>query len=157
METAPLYNDDAVIGYNYAEPGAMYPDWRGINYDPDLSIVEIAKIIRTEIRAAIRLGALNPITKVSVTKHGTSIQVSLTMPRAACEVTESTPGVYWSPMYGWALVGCSRPWMLRPAFHAVFRVERFVDSFNRDQSNSQLDYFHKCFWENVSLNLVDNA
>lgn len=162
---------EAVIGIDFAEAGALYPDWRGINYDPNLTVKEVAATIRTHLRRAVKAEKLGTATKVSVRydsySGGSAIDVTITVPKV--KVTADTPGAQemedrWGEKH-WVVkreddhsAGIYPDDVIEPgAREAKAKVERFVATFNRNRSNTQIDYFDRRFYGSVTLRNEDGG
>lgn len=160
-----LANPDTLLGVDFADPGAMYPDWRGLNYDRSLPVKSIAAIVRTAVRKAVKAGTLGTATGVSVRYRsysgGCSIDATIIVPKV--KVTADTPGaVEMEDRWG------ERHWVVKSegdhsaaiypndviepgAREAKRKVEALLSTFNYNRSNSQVDYFDRNFYSSVDL------
>lgn len=122
---------------------------KGSKYDRSLNIVEIAKLVRGEIKAAIKSGAM-PACKVSVRSDKNSLRV---------EVTEVPAGfVICSP----ERVRHERDYPYEPSYsrgrftpeaQAVREMlQSFMDAYNRDNSDIMTDYFDVNFYGHAEFN-----
>lgn len=171
--TALDNHTEAIIGIDFAEPGALYPDWRGLNYDPHMTVKEVAATIRTHLRKAVKAGTLGTATKVSVRYEsyagGCAIDVTLTVPQV--RVTADTPGAVQRldtfNELQWVIVDdpeatCYRAVgvadrLMPGAREAEAKAKAFVETFNRDGSNTQIDYFDRRFYGGVTLRNEDGG
>ena len=153
----------AVLGLDYAEPDAMYPDWRGINYDPAMTIKDVAAVVRRELRRAVKAGTLGTATAVSVRYRTASmmqaIDVTITVPKRY--VDANTPGAIqaedrwgdrtWVVPDGHGVNGAAIQRIEPGARDAKAKVEAFLTTFTYNRSNVQVDYFDRRFYGDVTL------
>lgn len=164
--TTALTDPDTVLGLDYAEPGAMYPNWKGLNYDADMPVADIVAVVRRELRKAIKAGTLGTATKVSVRKrlstHKWAIDVTLTVPKI--KVDADTPGAvevpdHWGDMKwvvatadGYAPTPDVWKNTVEPgAWEAKAKAEAFIATFNHDRSDSMTDYYEVKFYSSVLI------
>jgi hypothetical protein len=125
-----------------------------------LSRVEVAKLIRGDIKAAVKAGTL-PQATYSVRCHGSSIHVSLSaLPfavlsrdfyRLSPDASNVPEGKHWS----WKV----QEDHFRPACHrytpealaARDAVTAIVEAYNFDGSEVQSDYFNVRFYKSIDL------
>jgi hypothetical protein len=160
-----LADPTTMLGIDWADYGALYPDWRGLNYDGDLTVKDIAAIVRRELRKAIKAGTLGTATAVSVRYRTGSmmqaIDTVLTVPKA--KVDADTPGAVqyedrWGELH-WVVkdpgdncAGILVDDRVEPgAREAKRKAEAFIATFNYNRSNSQIDYFDRNFYGGVEL------
>lgn len=129
-------------------------EFRGAKYDSNLSRKQIAVLVRGEIKAAIKSGAIPAGTKVSVTIGGyKSVDIRI----------KAFPGPVESPAFvlarrGFNLWPHDPPFISKggtdryaPAFGAVVDlIEAMLTAYNRDNSDSQTDYFDTNFYSHVT-------
>jgi len=132
-------------------------EWRGTKHDAteQLTLTEIAKRIRTDIKEAIKAGRLPKGLQVSITTNrytgGGSINARITA------LPENMP-VYAS----WYLQERrddphSRPWRegesiySDPLTHIMDTVKELHGAYNRDNSDSMTDYFDRRYYGHVGL------
>lgn len=140
--------------------------WRGVKHDAtaSLDVAEIAKLVRKDIAAEVKAGTL-PEWKYAVRiqrySGGQSIRAYVVdtkgypvknPARAVCAA--KVPG--WENM-GWQkqedtalALGFSLD-QVKPCYsamvqHALKRLQGILDSYNRDCSDSMVDYFHVRFY-----------
>lgn len=116
-------------------------NYTGAKYSRDLSNTAIAKLIRSDIKAAIAAGDLPKGLKVSVRKSGNSINLSIT----------AFPGPVCNPanVYGHALsVYEQRGRVLysAPVRRTLNTLEAIANEYNRDDSRIEEDYFNTNFY-----------
>jgi hypothetical protein len=121
-----------------------------------LSAAEIAKLVRADIKAAVKSGEL-PKAKYSVRKEsyagGRSINVSI-----SCI---EKPGFrYYNPERLRADVErphehCGIPYRSEEAQALIDQVEKLVNAYNFDGSDIMTDYFHVNFYASVEISDYD--
>lgn len=163
--TTALEDPTALTGIDWAEAGAMYPDWRGINYDRNMTVKDIAAVVRKELRKAIKAGKLGTAVKVNVRYEtyagGCSINTTITVPKV--KVNADTPGATKTlDRYGdevWVVIPDEATYAtpghidtIEPgAREAQAKAEAFIATFNYNGSNTQIDYFNVRFYGSVDL------
>lgn len=130
----------------------------GSKYVKGLSTKAIAALVRADIKAALKTGGL-PRGKYSVrTSYGTttsSISVSISEVMFTDGETEETLDVF-NPERLRAdrdqpHVFCPTPWMSDAARDLTTTIERMVEAYNFDGSDSQSDCFHVNFYAHVDF------
>ena len=158
VSTTPLTDPTSLPGIDYADSGALYPDWRGINYNPTVTVKEVAATVRKEIRKAVKAGALGSATAASVRyESGTlssSILIALTVPKVRVDAATPTAieaiDSYGDPV--WMIETERGRDRVEPgAREAMTKAQRFHESFNRSGSNTQIDYFDERFYGRVTV------
>lgn len=134
--------------------------WKGDNYDSSLSTTEIAKLIRQYVKQAY------PLHKFSVTREyfsmGSAIHVTLMEAPHPVFVAGKEPKgdhVQNAPAYfeerNWAF-GDEPRCVLTEQAKAVLRdVQAFINSYNFDDSDSMIDYFHTNFYSDLDIGKWD--
>jgi len=125
--------------------------WKGSKYERtrNLPLKEVAKLIKSEIQIKY------PFIKVSVsTKHfsgGREVNVHITSypktflvkkviyPEYENQPEDKIPSFAWSYPYD------------EDAQNVVDGIRKIVDSYNYDNSDSQIDYFDKSFYSDVTF------
>lgn len=125
----------------------------GAKYDKNLNVVEIAKRIRADIKAAITAGTIPAIkTSVRISRYsmGRSIDVTIT----------EAPFVVINPAYTEAYNAGSRVWDLDSitkytpeALRVLDVVKDIRDAYNHDRSDAMTDYYDTNFGGGVSRGL----
>lgn len=140
---------------NRAEEEARIADatrghWQGAKYSRDLSIVDIAKAVRCDIKAAVKSAELPAGLKASVRVSKYSMGQSLTVTiRCAPFAIVSREHV------AWALENPDTSFSLGPDYYTeqaksvVSELERIVADYNYDRSDVLSDYFCVNFYERV--------
>lgn len=125
---------------------------RGEKYDRDLDVVAIAKLVRADIKAAIKAGKLPRGTKTSVRTSRFSGGESLTV------VIKSVPGarVLSRRRMQLELDDPHRSYHLEPLYSKEGKrilgvVENIVKAYNRDDSDIDTDYWSVHFYEDVKF------
>lgn len=167
--TTALTDPDTVLGLDYAEPGAMYPDWRGINYDRSLSTKDIAAAVRRELRKRVKDGTLGSATAVSVRYEsysgGSSIHVTLTVPKeyvdadtpGAVEMRDRWGDLRWVIDHGDGYPASPEVYASRVepgARDAKAKAEAFLATFNHNRSDVMTDYFDVKFYSDVTFKVA---
>jgi hypothetical protein len=155
-------------GYKYAE-------------GERLSTVEIAKLIRKEIKTAISEGLLPERWAYSVTSEyfsgGSSIDVRV---KNCADAWMPCPGYqvgsrHELPGGGWTATGCGNPWckaggvnkdlpgatehdvLTEEGQAAKMTLQRIHNAFNHDGSDSMIDYFDVNYYGHVEFQSVQSA
>lgn len=120
------------------------PDFYGSKYTGYRPAAEVAKLIRAELKAAQKAGELPTEIKFSVTSDyfsgGQSVSVEI-RGWTDEEVWETYQDAYDMPRKS-----------IRPAAAGVKRkVERIANAYNRDRSDSQVDYFDVMYYCRVEF------
>jgi hypothetical protein len=127
---------------------------RGKNYKGWRNAADITKDIRRDIKDAIKTGALPSGLKVSVTCDNYSMGRSI-----YCTV-KAVPEWFRVYNYKWLLWYRDNPhacWDEGPdvrtktADRLISKLKAIVNSYNRDNSDSQVDYFDRDFYEHVDF------
>lgn len=120
--------------------------WEGSNYDSDLGIAEISKIVKSQLKKI-------PDTKWSVRSKrfsgGRSLDVYLL--EAPFEVF-TDDREYENVNYAWI---DRQDELTDEAKSLMKKVCKFVNSFNYDDSDSQIDYFNTNFYAHYSIGKWD--
>ena len=128
----------------------------GAKYDRNLSTTEIAKLIRADIKTAIKAGQLPKGIKVGVRSRyfagGSSIDLTIT----------AFPGQVLNPasVYANALSVFeerSRPYYSQAVRQALATLDGLMDAYNHDASDSMSDYFDVKFYGHVSVRCAQEA
>lgn len=131
----------------------MYERSYGAKYDGSLSTVEIAKLVRADIKAAVADGTLprrgpHADIKYSVRTEkfagGSAINVSI---KHFPETTE-LPRDFTTDRYGQPLLGRH---MTTEAVRIKGVIEAIVAAYNHDGSEVQVDYFDVNFYSSVTF------
>ncbi|UQN30516.1 hypothetical protein [Brachybacterium kimchii] len=128
--------------------GEMYAGYYGSNYERTQNVhgAELTKQIRTDLKSASADGFIPQGYTVRVNQAGSSnmhqsINVLITPPKGH------------RPYYRgrkWQYGGLEEAPIEKPADSIIReRIETLVNSYNRDTSNSQIDYFHRKFYDHV--------
>lgn len=148
-----LYISDVV--YKKENPTCNYTGhaWEGVNYHKNLSTTDIAKIIRKQLKKEF------PTCKFLVTSQyysgGSSLTVSLM--KAPFKILKQNPSNdYYQLNHYRALEnyedGNNNGCFLTPNAWQLFqRVVKLVQSFNFDDSDGQIDYFHTNFYFHLEI------
>lgn len=130
----------------------MYEKTYGSKYDANLSVKEIAAIVRGEIKAAVKAGTL-PKGKYSVRKeHHNSIRVEIAPEGEVFDARYLADEDY---IRGPMIMDGDK--MIRPSRYvpvvaaAVKTVEAMLWAYNYDGSDIQSDYFNVNFYSNVTV------
>lgn len=128
-------------GQWHPKGGPYGPAWFGANYDPSMSLADVANAVRRQFAADIADGFLPRGTVFSVTVKDKHITVTLMR----------MPGVQ--------LV--AREWALDPKFEGTRTTESrekvlkyvgsVLDSYNHDKSDIQSDYFDVKFYDTADV------
>ncbi len=127
-------------------------EFRGPNFDRDLDLKDIAKLVRKGIRAAIKSGSLPVGLKVSVTisrySGGQTLNAEI---KAAPYTTLSAAFIAWRSRedWSWSDDDAPRERLSAEARDAEAVINGLVSSFRRDNSDSQSDYFDCNFYKHV--------
>jgi hypothetical protein len=124
----------------------------GSKYNPDVrNVAEIAKLVRADIKTAIKAGELPVGLKTSVRierySMGQSIRISIT----AC------PGLTIVPVERIAAeierphVHLEGPWQTEEARAIEKRLERLLNAYNRGEYESETDYCNELFHASVDF------
>lgn len=113
----------------------------------DLSVTEVAALIRSDIKAAVRAGVL-PAAKYSVTSSrsgGQSIRVS----------ADGLPFCAWEP--GERGYGCDNwhPVLTTEAKAVRATLKAIHGAYNYDRSDSQRDYFDVRYYGDATIDEVE--
>ena len=126
----------------------------GNKYNRDLNVAEIAKLVRADLKAAVKAGTLPKGFKASVRisrySMGQSLDVNV---KAAPGVTVMNPLRLAHEQSGSREVMTrDEMWRHSEAARALLdTVKSIVDAYNFDGSDSQSDYFHVNFYGNVDF------
>lgn len=121
----------------------------GKNYraTEDLDIVDIAKLMRADLKAAQADGTIPAGSKISVRGRrysgGQSIDICVEVPfwtRVPEGETDAARGL-----------GHKWPWLVRRAALILERMEAIHAAYNFDNSDGMTDYFHTRYYGDVSL------
>lgn len=138
---------------------SMYEKTYGYKYNDgkNLSLADIAKLMRADVKEAKAHGLLAKTAKVSVRTHlyagGGSINIVLTMPDAwiarddsKCAIGSRCDGL------GWHYDRCDAAVHLTDeAAAAKMTLERIHSAYNHDGSESQIDYFDVRYYGSVEV------
>lgn len=136
-----------------ADMGAPYNYAVGDNYQPRRDTAEIAKLIRRDIKAAVKAGDL-PKVKVSVRTSrysgGSSINVRIRSVEGIQMINADRVRHEWLDAHGRHADACREygrlPVLLSSEAQSVKdTIERIVCSYNYDRSDLHTDYFDKAF------------
>lgn len=123
----------------------------GAKYDSSLGVVEIAKRIRADIKAAIAAGTIPAIkTSVRISRYSMGRSIDVTITEAPFEVLNPA----WTEACKagacvWDLDGISK---YTDEATRVFEVVRQIrDDYNYDRSDSMTDYYDVNFGGSVSF------
>lgn len=128
----------------------------GSKYDRNLSTTEIAKLIRADIKTAIKAGQLPKGIKVGVRSRyfagGSSIDLTIT----------AFPGPVLNPALIYSLELSvfeerQRPHYSLPVRKALATLDGLMDAYNYDASDSQFDHFDVNFYGHVSVRCSQEA
>lgn len=130
----------------------MRDGWVGEKYEAtkNLSRVEVAKLIRADIKAAVKSGEL-PKAKYSVTcSRGTGIDVCISGHGIKVYSVERLKADHFNPH---TYSGLS--WKSEAAAELEAKVGKIRNAYNFDHSDSMTDYFHVRYYGGVDV--VGNA
>ena len=112
-----------------------------------LDIAEVAKLVRADIKAAVASGELpeGSVASVRIQRFagGKSITAVLAIPGVVRLSPEETEAGRSNRV--------PKPWLTRVAYNAEAAVERIVEAYNYDRSDSQSDSFNVRFYAHVSV------
>jgi hypothetical protein len=112
----------------------------------DLSLAEINKMIRADIKAAVKSGDL-PAAKYAVTKSGNAIRVAISsLPFAVLN-----PAAFYLCGEWPTIRGIARERWTAEAIATREVVQEIVNAYNYDRSESMTDYFDTRFYLTVDL------
>ena len=127
-------------------------EFRGTKYSPGLNRVTIAKLVRVDVKAAMKQGVLPKGIKVSVRCSGSSIRATIT----------AYPGPVLNP--AWVFANSASVFEPRcralhtaPVMAACAVLESILRDYLRDASDIQTDYFNCNFYSSVSVDTDNNV
>ena len=122
----------------------------------DASATDIAKMIRADIKAAVKIGKL-PAAKYSVRTEYSSMSRSINVRLSEVNGSAFNPTWFVFNAAHPHAPGSSSPTRYAPKVDGALRtLEAIVDSYNYDNSDSQSDSFDVNFYSNVTFD-VPNA
>lgn len=147
--------------------------WQGANYQPDLGITEIAKLVRAKLKEQY------PACKFSVTVEkysgGCSMSVRL-MAAPFAAIATPDPDKIPNRALTWGVEQAMKSWqnladrqhhqvnhyyiqddyyMTEEAKEVLGAATKLANSFNYDDSDSMIDYFHTNFYLHVAIGKWD--
>ena len=137
----------------------MYERDYGYKYDEakNLSVVDIAKLMRADVKQAKAHGLLGKDVKVSIRTErfagGAAINIVITMPDAwiAQDDSKCAVGSMCEGM-GWHHNRCDAAAHLSDEAEAAkMTVQRIHDAYNHDGSDAQIDYFDVNYYGSVTV------
>jgi hypothetical protein len=128
------------------------PVLTGAKYDRDRDVVDVAKLVRADIKQAVATGAI-PAAKYSVTIDRYSMGRSVTV-----TVTSPSFRVYNVARLAYDLANTSRPmtdaerrWMSAEASDVVDFLEAILANYNENRSRPEEDYYDIAFAADVRI------
>lgn len=127
-------------------------EFRGAKYDKSLTRTQIAALVRSDVKAAIKAGVLPAGLKVSVRCNGSAITASITAFPAA---VLNPARVYADAIGVWEQR--TRLLYTAPVRQAVDAIEALLNAYLRDASDIQTDYFNCNFYGSVDVRTDNTA
>ena len=153
----PILVARSIVVMNAAHPTAANhnasPVLTGAMFDRNRDVVDVAKLVRADIKQAVATGAI-PAAKYSVTVDRYSMGRSVT-------VTVSSPSfrVYNPARLAYDLANTSRPmtdaercWMSAEASDVAEYLEAILANYNENRSRPEEDYYDISFAADVRIN-----
>ena len=131
-----------------------YNNFQGSKYDKNMTINDITKAIKNDIKEAIKNNEL-PEIQVSVRSNKYSMGCSINMTVTECGYSVKNPE--WFRLIDEnkldhetrvAMAPCG--WMTRESYNVLRKLEEIANAYNYDSSDLQTDYFDSRFCLNVT-------
>lgn len=133
--------------HTYTEPtfttieDQYYPTTVGSNYDPKNSVTDVKRLLKADIKEAVRTGYLPEGVEYHVSANSKDNKISVEargIPDALTEIPEEERGY-------------SGGWLTPEGKELRSRMKSMVESYNRDSTNSMIDYFNTAYYTSAKI------
>jgi hypothetical protein len=125
----------------------------GSKFERGIDVKDIAKLVRTDIKEAIKKGELPKGTKVSVriSRFSGGRSISAYIKHLGEKGVINPAWVKWHDENPHGYHGDGPPLYTATATQAIKTIEGIMAAYNFDDSDSQVDYFHVNFYGHVEF------